>query len=114
MKSRTLRKTTPSFAILSSQALPSTDSPRRPAVLVIDEIGYKQLNRQEAEPFIRLISERYEHGSVILTNNKYFSDWGELMHDSVIATAILDRLLHHSHVINIRGNSYRLKCRLVF
>ena len=84
----------------------------RPAVLVIDEVGYMQLNRQEAELFFRLVSERYEHGSIILTSNKYFSDWGELLSDTVIATALLDRLLHHAHVINIRGQTYRLKDRL--
>ena len=72
----------------------------RPAILVIDEVGYMQLNRQEAELFFRLVSERYEHGSIILTSNKYFSDWGELLNDTVIATALLDRLLHHAHVIN--------------
>lgn len=83
----------------------------RPAVLVIDEIGYTQLNRQEAELFFRLVSERYEHGSIILTSNKYFSDWGELLSDAVIATALLDRLLHHAHVVNIRGQTYRLKDR---
>ena len=64
-----------------------------------------QLNRQEAELFFRLVSERYEHGSIILTSNKYFSDWGELLSDTVIATALLDRL-------NIRGQIYRLKDRL--
>ncbi len=84
----------------------------RPAVLVIDEIGYSQLNRQEAELFFHLVSERYEHGSIILTSNKYFSDWGELLSDNVLATALLDRLLHHAHVINIRGETYRLKDRL--
>ena len=84
----------------------------RPAVLVIDEIGYTQLDRQEAELFFRLVSERYEHGSILLTSNKYFSDWGELLSDNVIATALLDRLLHHAHVINIRGQTYRLKDRL--
>jgi DNA replication protein DnaC len=84
----------------------------RPAILIIDEVGYMQLNRQEAELLFRLISERYEHGSIILTSNKFFSDWGELLSDTVIATALLDRLLHHSHVINIRGQTYRLKDRL--
>ena len=84
----------------------------RPAVLVVDEIGYTQLNRHEAEMFFRLVSERYEHGSILLTSNKYFSDWGELLSDTVIATALLDRLLHHAHVINIRGQTYRLKDRL--
>lgn len=84
----------------------------RPSVLVIDEIGYSQLNRQEAELFFRLVSDRYEHGSIILTCNKYFSDWGELLSDNVLATALLDRLLHHAHVINIRGQTYRLKDRI--
>ena len=84
----------------------------RPAILVIDEVGYMQLNRQEAELFFRLVSERYEHGSIILTSNKYFSDWGELLSDTVIATALLGRLLHHAHVVNIRGQTYRLKDRL--
>lgn len=84
----------------------------RPALLVIDEAGYMQLNRQEAELLFRLISERYEHGSVILTSNKYFSNWGELLSDNVLATALLDRLLHHSHVVNIRGQTYRLRDRM--
>lgn len=84
----------------------------RPAVLVIDEVEYMQLDRQEAELFFRLVSERYEHGSILLTSNKYFSDWGELLSDTVIATALLDRLLHHAHVINIRGQTYRLKDRI--
>jgi DNA replication protein DnaC len=84
----------------------------RPNILIIDEVGYMYLEREAAQLFFQLVCERYEHGSIILTSNKYFSDWGELMHDNVIATAILDRLLHHSHVINIRGNSYRLKDRL--
>ena len=84
----------------------------RPAVLVIDAVGYMQLDRQEAELLFRLISERYEHGSVILTSNKYFSDWGELLSDKILATAQLDRLLHHAHVVNIRGQTYRLRERL--
>ena len=84
----------------------------RPAVLVIDEVGYLQLDRQEAELLFRLISERYEHGSIILTSNKYFSDWGELLSDNVLATALLDRLLHHAYVVNIRGQTYRLRDRL--
>ena len=70
------------------------------------------MDRQEAELCFRLISERYEHGSVILSSNKYFSNWGELLSDNVVATALLDRLLHHAHVINIRGQTYRLKDRL--
>ena len=57
----------------------------------------------------RLVSARYERGSIILTSNKGFGEWGELLGDTVIASAILDRLLHHSHVLNIRGESYRLR-----
>jgi hypothetical protein len=71
-------------------------------------------DRNSAELFFRLICGRYENGSIILTSNKFFSDWGELMSDTVIATAMLDRLLHHAHVVNIRGESYRLKDRLKF
>ena len=77
----------------------------------IDEVGYMQLDRQEAELLFRLISERYEHGSIILTSNKYFSDWGKLLSDNILATALLDRLLHHAHVVNIRGQTYRLRER---
>ena len=76
-----------------------------------NEVGYMQLDRQEAELLFRLISERYEHGSIILTSNKYFSDWGELLSDNILATALLDRLLHHAHVVNIRGQTYRLRER---
>ena len=84
----------------------------RPDILVIDEVGYMQLSRQQAELLFQIVCARYERGTIIMTSNKYFSDWGELMSDSVIATAILDRLLYHAHVINIRGESYRLKDRL--
>ena len=64
-----------------------------------------QLNRQEAELLLWLISECYEHGSVILTGNKYFSDWGDLLSGNVLATTFLDRLLHHAHVVNICGQT---------
>lgn len=83
----------------------------RPDLLLIDEVGYMQLDRQSAELLFRLICARYERGSVVLTSNKFFSEWGELMSDTVIATAMLDRLLHHAHVINIRGDSYRIRQR---
>ncbi len=84
----------------------------RPDILVINEVGYMQLSRQQAELLFQIVCACYERGTIIMTSNKYFSDWGELMSDSVIATAILDRLLYHAHVINIRGESYRLKDRL--
>ncbi|MAO40545.1 MAG: AAA family ATPase [Pseudohongiella sp.] len=80
-----------------------------PRVLVLDEIGYLPMNREEASLFFRLINRRYEKASIILTSNKSFSDWGEVFGDHVIATAILDRLLHHSTTLNIKGESYRLK-----
>ena len=70
-----------------------------------------QLDRQAAEILFRIVSSRYETGSIILTSNKHFAGWGELMSDPVIATAMLDRLLHHAHVINIRGETYRLRGR---
>lgn len=85
---------------------------RNPSLLIIDEMGYMQLDRGQAELLFRIVADRYERGSIIITSNKYFSDWGELLSDSVIATALLDRLLHHAHVINIRGQSYRLRDRL--
>lgn len=78
-------------------------------VLLIDEIGYLPMNRHEASPFFQLLNRRYEKASIILTSNKSFIDWGELFGDPILATAILDRLLHHSTTLNIKGDSYRLK-----
>jgi DNA replication protein DnaC len=84
---------------------------QRPDILMIDEIGYTNLNRETGNLFFQLVCSRYEKGSIILTSNKGFGDWGELMSDTALATAILDRLLHHAHVVNIRGDSYRMKER---
>lgn len=80
-----------------------------PKVLIIDEIGYLPLTRDEASLFFRLITRRYERASLVLTSNKSFVDWGEIFGDHVLATAILDRLLHHATTLNIKGESYRLK-----
>lgn len=80
-----------------------------PKLLVIDEIGYLPLSREEASLFFRLVVRRYERASLIVTSNKSFLDWGEIFNDHVLATAILDRLLHHSTTLNIKGESYRLK-----
>ncbi|OLO12731.1 AAA family ATPase [Chromohalobacter japonicus] len=80
-----------------------------PKVLVLDEMGYLPMTREEASLFFRLINRRYERASTLLTSNKSFMDWGEIFGDQVIATAILDRLLHHSTTLNIKGESYRLK-----
>jgi DNA replication protein DnaC len=80
-----------------------------PKLLIIDEIGYIPIDRHGAHLFFQLISRRYERGAIILTSNQSFGQWAEVFGDPIIATAILDRLLHHSHVINIKGDSYRLK-----
>jgi DNA replication protein DnaC len=62
--------------------------------------------------FFQLINVRYEHGSIIITTNKPFSKWGEMMSDDAVATATLDRLLHHAHVVSLKGDSYRMKDRI--
>jgi len=81
-----------------------------PSLLVIDEIGYFPMNKEDAHHFFQVISRRYERGATIVTSNLVFSQWsGIFANDKVVTTAILDRLLHHSHVINILGDSYRLK-----
>jgi len=82
-----------------------------PKVLIIDEMGYLPLDDLGATIFFQLVSARYERGSIILTSNKSYGEWGSIFGDPIIATAILDRLLHHSTTINIRGESYRLKER---
>jgi len=83
-------------------------------VLIIDEIGYLPLDINAANMFFQLIAKRYEKNSTILTSNKMFSQWNEVFSDLTIASAILDRLLHHCTVINIKGESYRLKERKEF
>jgi DNA replication protein DnaC len=80
-----------------------------PKVLIIDEIGYLPLSQTEASLFFRLVVRRYERASLIVTSNKSFLDWGEVFNDHVLATAVLDRLLHHATTLNIKGESYRLK-----
>jgi DNA replication protein DnaC len=80
------------------------------ALLVIDEVGFQPLTRQEASLLFRLVSYRYERGSILITTNKAVKDWPEVLAgDEVMATALLDRLLHRCHVINIKGRSYRLR-----
>lgn len=83
-----------------------------PRILIIDEIGYLPIDRTGANLFFQLISRRYERGPMILTSNQSFGAWGEVFGDRVIATAILDRVLHHAITLNIRGSSYRLKEKL--
>lgn len=83
----------------------------KPKVLVLDEIGYLPLDRMAANLLFQLVSRRYEQGSIILTSNKSYGDWEAFLGDPVLAAAILDRLLHHSVTVNIRGDSYRLRNR---
>jgi DNA replication protein len=80
-------------------------------LLIIDEIGYLPMDIQGANLFFQLIARRYEKGSTIFTSNKPFSQWNDVFADVTIASAILDRVLHHCNVINIKGESYRLKER---
>ena len=83
----------------------------RPKVVLIDEVGYLELNKVEASLLFQVISKRYDlNASIILISNKHFTNWGDIFaNDSIMATAALDRLLHKSTIINIKGDSYRLK-----
>ena len=80
-----------------------------PALLVVDEVGYLPVSRTGAMLFFQLISRRYEHASTVLTSNQGFESWGDVFGDEVMAAALIDRLVHHCHIVNIRGNSYRMK-----
>ena len=82
-------------------------------LLIIDEIGYLPIDTEGANLLFQLINKRYEKVSTIITTNKPFSKWGDLFGDNTIANAILDRLVYHSHIVNIKGNSYRLKDKLL-
>ena len=81
----------------------------KPKLLILDEMGYFPLDRMAAQFLFQLVSRRYQKGSIILTSNKSFGEWGEIFTDQVLATAILDRLLHFSSTLNIRGQSFRLR-----
>ena len=80
-----------------------------PALLVIDEIGYLPVSPTGAMLLFQLINRRYERGFTVLTSNKGFEEWGQILSDEVMAAALIDRLLHHCHIVNIRGNSYRIR-----
>jgi DNA replication protein DnaC len=82
-----------------------------PSVLVIDEVGYTKLSAGQAHHFFELVTARSEHGSIRLPSNTAFSEWGKLLGDEILASALLDRLLHHAEVIPINGRSYRMKDR---
>jgi DNA replication protein DnaC len=81
----------------------------KPKLLIVDELGYLPFEPHAAHLFFQLVSRRYERGSVLVTSNRAVGEWGTVFGDPVVATAILDRLLHHSHVVTIRGDSYRLR-----
>jgi DNA replication protein DnaC len=84
----------------------------QPHVLVIDEIGYTRLTPAQAHALFELVNARYEKGAIILTSNTSFAEWGNLLGNEVLASALLDRLLHHAEVISITGPSYRMKDRM--
>jgi DNA replication protein DnaC len=81
----------------------------KPKLLIVDELGYLPFETNAAHLFFQLVSRRYERGSLLLTSNRSVGEWGTVFGDPVVATAILDRLLHHSQVVTIRGDSYRLR-----
>jgi DNA replication protein DnaC len=81
----------------------------RPDVLILDEMGYFPIDKRAAQFFFQLVAQRYLKGSIILTSNKSYGEWGSIFSDTVLAAAILDRLLHTSTTVNIRGQSYRLR-----
>lgn len=83
----------------------------KPKLLILDEIGYQGVDRDGANLFFQLVTRRYEKGATIFTSNKSFGEWGEVFGDPVIASALLDRILHHATVVNIKGESYRMKSR---
>ena len=96
-------------ANISSRLVEYIESLARIDILIIDELGYLEVNKAASSLFFKLISKRYEKKSTILTTNKPFEEWGEIFGDDVVASAILDRLLHHSYPFLISGKSYRMR-----
>jgi DNA replication protein DnaC len=85
----------------------------RPAVLLVDELGYLPIDKTGADLLFQVISQRYEHGSIILTTNRIYKEWAEIFNqDSTLTSAVLDRLLHHAETVMIEGKSYRMKDRI--
>lgn len=80
-----------------------------PALLIVDELGYLPLDQAAANWIFRVVTKRYERGSIIVTSNRGFADWGQIFNDAVVATAIVDRLIHNATVVNVRGKSYRMR-----
>lgn len=80
-----------------------------PDLLILDELGFRKLNEHIVDQFYEIISQRYENGSLIITSNKTFDEWGNVFWDPILASAILDRIVHHCHLIVIKGDSFRMK-----
>ena len=78
-------------------------------LLILDELGFKQLPKYSSDDFFAVISKRYEYKSTIITTNKELSDWNDIFDEEVLTRAIVDRLMHHASILNIKGNSYRMK-----
>jgi DNA replication protein DnaC len=78
-------------------------------LLILDELGFRKLNEHIVDQFYEIISQRYEKGSLIITSNKTFDEWGNIFWDSILASAILDRIVHHCHLVLIKGESYRMR-----
>ena len=83
----------------------------RYGLIVVDEIGYLPLERQAANLLFALVARRYERGSIILTSNRGFEAWGDILGDAMVAAALIDRLIHHAHMVTLKGKSYRLRER---
>jgi DNA replication protein DnaC len=84
----------------------------RPQLLIVDEVGYTRLSAEQAHQLFELVTARYERGAMLVTSNLSFAEWGGLLGDDVLATALLDRLLHHAEIISINGRSYRMRERM--
>lgn len=80
-------------------------------MLEIDEVGYLRLSTSQAQALFDLVTARYERGAILLTSNRSFAEWGALLGDEMLATALLDRLLHHAEVVSVNGRTYRMKDR---
>ena len=81
----------------------------KPDLIILDELGFKKIPSYSADDFFEVISKRYEKGSVIITTNKNFEEWGNIFADNILASAIIDRIVHHSTVLKVNGKSYRTK-----
>ena len=81
----------------------------KPDLIILDELGFKKIPNYSADDFFEVISKRYEKGSVIITTNKNFEEWGNIFADNILASAIIDRIVHHSTVLKVNGDSYRTK-----